>query len=81
MTFRNQNKMPPMFITPNFVLLEESDTPQMTDMLLLKGVRSRSKRASPLRMLAMHLRMPRDIELFPVARRTGPTKTRSNGLF
>ena len=81
MMFRNQNKMPLMLITPSFVLPEESDTPQMTDMLLLRGVRSKSKKAFPLRMLAMHLRMPRDIESFPVARRTGPMKTRSDGLF
>jgi hypothetical protein len=79
--FQNQNKMPLMLITKSFVLLVESAILLTMDMLLPKEVRSRSKRAFLLRMLVMHLRMPREIESYQAARRTGPTKTHFDYLY
>jgi hypothetical protein len=72
--------MPQMHTMKRFVLLAESDTLPTTDMLLPKEVRSRSKRAFLLRMLVMRSRMPKEIESYQEAKRTGPTKTRFESL-
>lgn len=68
--------MPQMLTTQSCVQLGESDLLLRMVMLLLKEVRSRNRKAFPLRMLAMHLQMLRVIESCLTVKRAGRMKTR-----